>query len=105
MSLTGRFRFRKTILGKAILQLEEERPVQWPFSNRKVRTLWHDARYPELLRPEIRGLVNLMDYVDGHPRANLAILAAVHPARESGDERGAQRQYQRVDPAGPVRAA
>lgn len=92
MSFTGRFRFRKSLLGKCVLQLEEEKPPFWPFSDsHKPRRRWQDARYPDLLRPEVRGLVNLMDYVDGHPHANLAILAAFHAIGTKGGEGDLQR--------------
>ena len=97
MSLTGRFRFRKTLTGKCVLQLEEEKPPFWPFADRqKQRRRWHDARYPELLRPEVRGLVNLMDYVHGHPHANLAILATVRPGGQSGGKGDLHRLPRRI---------
>ena len=56
MALTGKFGFRKTVWGKAVLQVEEEvRPV-WP-SNLTRR--WRDAVPLDLAAPELRSLITL----------------------------------------------
>ena len=56
MALTGKFGFRKTVWGKAVLQVEEEvRPV-WP-SNLTRR--WRDAMPLDLAAPELRSLITL----------------------------------------------
>ena len=56
MALTGKFKFRKTVWGKVVLQVEDEvRPV-WP-SN--LRQRWHDAVPLDLAAPELWSLITL----------------------------------------------
>lgn len=73
MLLTGRFDFRKTLMGKIVLRVEEDRLAPWPFSlSGRLHRRWRDARFMDLVRPEIRGLINLRDYALDHPRGNYA---------------------------------
>lgn len=71
MPLTGRFRFRKSLWGKLVLQVEHDHQPAWPFSlNGARRRLWRDARLEEMVRAEVRGLLEFEDYVDQIPEAN-----------------------------------
>lgn len=71
MPLTGRFRFRKSLTGKLVLQVEHDERVPWPLSlNGARRRRWRDATVDKLVRPEIRGLLEFEDYVDQIPEAN-----------------------------------
>lgn len=61
MALTGRFNFRKTLMGRIVLQIEEEVRT---FSSRltgknKLRRRWRDATMMDLAAPELRSLVDL----------------------------------------------
>lgn len=106
MPLTGRFGFRKSLLGKIVLQVEDEAPAAWPFSlSGRLHRRWRDARYMDLVRPEIRGLINLRDYVQDSPHGNYATPVFAHGRRHAPDrlpqpqpnapppaERGAERR-------------
>jgi hypothetical protein len=82
MALTGRFNFRKSLMGKIVLQVEEERPARWPFSTPGgVRYRWRDARSLDLALPELRGLVELRDFVQERPQANHGGLGGYHARR------------------------
>ena len=84
MALTGKFGFRKTVWGKAVLQVEDEvRPV-WP-SNLTRR--WRDATPLDLAAPELRSLITLRFW----PRSGF------QPA--SGAARGSATTWDGVDPA------
>ncbi len=62
MFLTGRFRFRRTLFGRVLLQVEEERKPRWSLSrNRPGRLRWRKARVMDLVRPELRALVDLLN--------------------------------------------
>jgi len=84
MPLTGRFGFRKSLLGKIVLQVEEDSLPSWPFSlSGRLHRRWRDARYMDLVRPEIRGLINLRDYVQESPHGNFATPAFAHARRHA----------------------
>lgn len=101
MPLTGRFGFRKSLFGKVVLQVEEDALPPWPFSlSGRTRSRWRDARYLDLVRPEVRGLINLRDYAQECPHGNFAtpIFASgrrqalarppeVKPQQENGGDR------------------
>lgn len=60
MSLTGRFNFRKTLTGKIILQVEEDRKsVFRMFGKRQLHRRWRDATTLDLAAPELRALIDL----------------------------------------------
>ena len=60
MALTGRFTFRRSFLGKIILQVEEETRSLWPFSQRTpFRKRWRNATLMDLAAPELRALIDL----------------------------------------------
>jgi len=56
MSLTGRFRHRRTFGGKLVLQIEEVR-ARWLRRTPKAR--WRDAKVLDLAAPELRTLIDL----------------------------------------------
>jgi hypothetical protein len=60
MSLTGRFNFRKTLTGKIILQVEEDRKSMFRiFGKRQSHRRWRDATTLDLAAPELRTLIDL----------------------------------------------
>lgn len=82
MPLTGRFGFRKTLFGKIVLKVEEDAPQPWPLSlSGRFRRRWRDARYMDLVQPEIRGLINLRDYAQECPHGNFAAPVFAHNRR------------------------
>jgi hypothetical protein len=85
MSLTGRFQFRKSVMGKIILQVEEQRPPRWSFASRgDLRHRWRDARSLDLALPAIRGLIELWDYIQECPQANYGLAVAPRVQRRWG---------------------
>lgn len=76
MPLTGRFRFRRSIMGRVFLQLEHDTRALWPLSIAgKRRRNWRDARIVDLLAPQINGLLELEHFVEEFPNANHGALA------------------------------
>ena len=54
MGLTGKFKFRKTLWGKIVLQIEEEVKPFWSRSNPEARKRrWRDAALMDLAAPEM----------------------------------------------------
>src|SRR4051794_11561595 len=58
MGLTGKFRFRKTLWGRIVLQLEEEVKPFWSRS-RPLKPRWRDATLMDLAAPELRPLIDM----------------------------------------------
>ena len=87
MALTGRFTFRRTLMGKIVLQLEEEVKAMWPMSRKSPYTKrWRNATLMDLAAPELRPLMDLRykpqfmaQYEYLSPEA-----AAPHPAPAKG---------------------
>jgi hypothetical protein len=60
MGLTGKFRFRKTLWGKIVLQIEEEVKPFWFRSKPEVlKPRWRDATLMDLAAPEMRTLIDM----------------------------------------------
>ena len=60
MALTGRFTFRRTFMGKIVLQLEEEVKAIWPMSRKgPFRKRWRNATLMDLAAPELRPLMDM----------------------------------------------
>ena len=60
MALTGRFKFRKTLWGKIVLQLEEEVKPLWSGSKPKaLKRRWRDAKLMDLADPALRALIDM----------------------------------------------
>ena len=58
MPLTGRFNFRRTLTGRIVLQVEEDKPVWWSWTG-KTRRRCRDANVMDLAKPEMRALIDL----------------------------------------------
>ena len=60
MALTGRFKFRKTLWGKIVLQLEEEVKPLWSRSKpNALKRRWRDAKLMDLADPAMRALIDM----------------------------------------------
>src|SRR3954462_11532040 len=60
MPLTGKFRFRKTLWGRMVLQLEEEVKPFWSRSKPDaLKRRWRDATLMDLAAPELRPLIDM----------------------------------------------
>ena len=60
MGLTGKFKFRKTLWGKIVLQVEEEVKPFWSRSKpAALKRRWRDASLMDLAAPEMRTLIDL----------------------------------------------
>src|SRR3954468_5366240 len=60
MGLTGKFRFRKTLWGKIVLQIEEEVKPFWSRSQPgALKRRWRDATLMDLAAPEVRPLIDM----------------------------------------------
>jgi hypothetical protein len=88
MSLTGRFNFRKTLTGKIILQVEEDRKSMFRlFGKRSSHRRWRDATTMDLAAPELRALIDLRQKPQFMPQSFAAPPGApVPPVPISQDE-------------------
>src|SRR5215216_629597 len=60
MALTGKFKFRKTLWGKILLQIEEEVKPFWSRSKPEARKRrWRDATLMDLADPQMRFLIDM----------------------------------------------
>jgi hypothetical protein len=60
MALTGKFKFRKTLWGKIVLQIEEEVKPFWSRSKPgALKRRWRDATLMDLAAPEMRTLIDM----------------------------------------------
>ena len=60
MALTGKFRFRKTLWGKIVLQFEEEvKPFWGRHKPGPLKPRWRDATLMDLAAPEVRPLIDM----------------------------------------------
>ncbi|HYF56803.1 MAG TPA: hypothetical protein VEA41_21315 [Salinarimonas sp.] len=60
MSVTGRFRFRRSLLGKVVMEVEEE-VTSWSLLKhaRVPQRRWRDANIVDLARAEMRVLMDM----------------------------------------------
>jgi hypothetical protein len=71
MALTGRFRYRKTPWGAIVLQLEHDRRIPWPLRRHgEFRQTWRNAKLSDLLQPEVRGILEIREFIQQFPQAN-----------------------------------
>lgn len=85
MSLTGRFCFRRTLLGKVVLCVEEEKKA-WFGKNAASRTRWRDANLIDLTDHALRGLLELRDNAGSLSEQQRPIdLQRPRPARARAD--------------------
>ena len=60
MALTGKFRFRKSLWGRIVLQVEEEVQPFWRGSKpRATKRRWRDATLMDLAAPDMRPLIDM----------------------------------------------
>jgi hypothetical protein len=90
MALTGKFKHRKALWGRIVLQVEEE--VK-PFWSRSTKPRWRDATLMDLAAPEMRCLIDMglkpwtrsqrlpaAIKVADTPRAEMSVSAEAVPA-------------------------
>ena len=58
MGLTGKFKFRKTLWGRIVLQIEDEVKPFWSKSG-ALKRRWRDATLMDLADPQMRFLIDL----------------------------------------------
>ena len=79
--LTGRINFRRTVFGRIVLQVEEEKALRWVFWREPpLRRRWRDAGVLDLTKVEMRPLIDLRNRpwdVPAPPSMNAA------PSRET----------------------
>ena len=101
MGLTGKFKFRKTLWGKIVLQIEDEVKPFW--SRSKPDTLkrrWRDATLMDLADPQMRFLIDMRFKPHLWARSSFASEATT-THREPHEADGVEAQAPR--PNGEVR--
>ena len=90
MALTGRFKFRKTLWGKIVLQLEEEVKPLWSGSKPKaLKRRWRDAKLMDLADPALRPLID-MRFKPHLTARSLGLEAELAPRDLTGAPDGAE---------------
>ena len=75
MGLTGKFRFRKTLWGRIVLQIEEEVKAFWSKPG-ALKPRWRDATLMDLAAPEMRPLIDMRLKPHLWARSSLGLEAA-----------------------------
>src|SRR5688572_11888175 len=64
MALTGRFSFRRTLLGKVALVVQKEKAGLWPLSRSgRTRKYWRDASLIDLTHHELRKILEVKEEI------------------------------------------
>ena len=92
MGLTGKFRFRKTLWGKIVLQIEEEMKPFWSKPG-ALKPRWRDATLMDLAAPEMRHLIDMRFKPYLYARSGAAPEGASAPGEPHGAEVGATRLH------------
>ena len=93
MGLTGKFKFRKKLWGKIVLQIEEEVKPFWSRSKPEVlKRRWRDASLMDLAAPEMRHLIDMRFKPYLYARSSAASEEAVAHHELHGAEAGAARR-------------
>ena len=102
MGLTGKFRFRKTLWGKIVLQIEEEVKPFWFRSKPEVlKPRWRDATLMDLAAPEVRPLIDMRFRPQFRFQSSFAPEATTAHREQHEAEGGVEAQAPR--PNGEVR--
>src|SRR5690349_7191119 len=104
MGLTGKFRFRKSLWGKIVLQVEEEVKPFWSRSKPEVlKRRWRDATLMDLAAPEMRPLIDMRFKPRLWARSSLGLEAASVPReRDEVHEKMDRQASASKDAARPV---
>jgi len=97
VALTGRFNFRRTIGGKIVLQVEEDKPAWWARKG-KTRRRYRDATVMDLAKPERRALIDLRNRPQFLPSTSRPAAEGLGPARVGAAEGAAAPMIASVDP-------
>jgi len=99
MGLTGKFRFRKTLWGRIVLQLEEEVKPLWSKLG-ALKPRWRDATLMDLAAPEMRPLIDMR--FKPHLWADISHGLEAAPVLHERDEAQATMETQASAPKGNV---
>lgn len=88
MALTGRFNFRRTLGGKIVLQVEEDKPAWWSRKG-KTRRRYRDATVMDLARPEMRARIDLRNRPQFLPPTSHATAEELGSLKIGATERAA----------------
>jgi hypothetical protein len=92
MALTGKFRHRKALWGKIVLQVEEEVKPFWSRSKPgALKRRWRDATLMDLAAPELRPLIDMGSKPWAKPQSPPAPSKVSDPLRS-------ERPQQPVEP-------
>ena len=98
MGLTGKFRFRKTLRGRIVLQLEEEVKPFWSRSKPDARKRrWRNATLMDLAAPEMRTLIDLRFRPHLRSQTSFVPEATTAHHEQHKAEEGAEAQAPRPD--------
>ena len=86
MALTGRFNFRRSWLGKLVLEVEEEAKPFFGSDKKPVKHRWRRATLIDLAQPEMRALIDLRFHPQFMARTSLRPVELPVGTMARGDE-------------------
>src|SRR5215210_2501727 len=96
MGLTGKFKFRKTLWGKIVLQLEEEVKPFWSRSQPgALKRRWRDATLMDLADPQMRFLIDMRFRPHLRSQSSFAPEATLTHREQHEADRGVEAQAPR----------
>ena len=98
MGLTGKFKFRKTLWGKIVLQIEDEVKPFWSKPD-ALKRRWRDATLMDLADPQMRYLIDMR--FRPHLRSQSSFAPEVTTHRNQHETDGVEAQA--PHPNGEVR--
>jgi hypothetical protein len=94
MGLTGKFKFRKTLWGKIVLQIEDEVKPFWSKSG-ALKRRWRDATLMDRAAPEMRPLIYMCS------RPHLRSQSSFGPETTSA-QHGRDKAHAAIEAGAPV---
>jgi hypothetical protein len=102
MGLTGKFKFRKALWGKIVLQIEEEVKPFWSHSKAEaLKRRWRDTTLMDLAAPEMRTLIDMR--FRPHLRSQGSVVSKATTAHREQHEVDRVVEAQAPRPNGEVR--
>ena len=98
MGLTGKFKFRRALWGKIVLQIEEEVKPFWSGSKPgALKKRWRDATLMDLAAPEMRTLIDMR--FRPHLRSQSSVAPGTAPSHHEQHE-----THKEIEAGAPVQS-
>jgi hypothetical protein len=105
VALTGRFNFRRSWLGKLVLEVEEETKPLFRGDKKPVKHRWRRATLIDLAQPEMRALIDLRFQPQFMARTSSRPVDLLHGPNNRTDELSIVTPLPRPETANPQRTS